>query len=230
MFKFQQFSVDDSGCAMKVGTDSVLLGAWTDVEGVHNVADFGAGSALLSLMIAQRVTSAKITAIEIDAFACRAAETNVAASPWSDNIKVVNADVMDYKLNAPVDLIITNPPYFNGGLLSPDAARATARTAGSFGPLAAIGIAAKYLSAQGSLAMIVPTDMTDDIIFEAEMHRMQPWRQCEISQVEGRKPTRTLWQIVRKSAGRTILKSSLTIRNASALTPEFVKLTRNFYL
>ena len=62
------------------------------------------------------------------------------------------------------------------------------------------------------------------------MHRMQPWRQCEIMQIEGRKPTRTLWQIVRKSSGRPLLRSSLTIRNAEGLTPQFINLTENFYL
>lgn len=229
-FKFRQFSVDDAGCAMKVGTDSVLLGAWTDVERVSRVVDLGAGSGLLSLMIAQRAPAVHVTAIEIDANACSAAAANVAAAPWSEQIEVVNSDVMDYEFTDSVDLIITNPPYFTGGLVSPDAARAAARTAISFSPLAAIAIAARCLSPQGTLAMVAPADMNDDIIFEAEMHRMQPWRQCEIMQVEGRKPTRTLWQIAHKSAGRPILRSSLTIRNAEGLTAQFINLTRNFYL
>lgn len=229
-FKFKQFSVDDTGCAMKVGTDSVLLGSWTNVEGVRGVVDLGAGSGLLSLMMAQRVPYAKITAIEIDTGACCAAVANVTASPWSGIIEVINADVMNYKFPDTVDLIITNPPYFTGGLVSPDVARATARTAIAFGPLSAIVIADKCLSPKGTLSMVAPTDMTEDIIFEAEMHRMQPWRQCDILQVESRKPTRTLWQIARKSAGRPILKSSVTIRNADGLTSQFINLTRNFYL
>lgn len=231
MFRFKQFSVDDAGCAMKVGTDSVLLGSWTSVADAISIADLGAGSGLLSLMLAQRSHQAHISAVEIDSDACRAASANIQASPWSHRIKVVNADVMTHSFDDPLDLIITNPPYFIGGLVSPDAARATARTACIFSPLAAIAIADRWLTPEGTLAMVVPTEMTDDIIFEAEMHRMQPWRQCDVIQVDGRKPTRTLWQIARKSSGRKPERSSVTIRDiSSSLTSQFVNLTREFYL
>ena len=86
-FSFKQFTVYHDRCAMKVGTDGVLLGAWADVVSARNILDIGTGTGLISLMMAQRC-NARIRAVDIDADAVEQARGNVAASPWQDRIEV----------------------------------------------------------------------------------------------------------------------------------------------
>lgn len=226
-FRFKQFDVDDGGCAMKVGTDSVLLGAWCDCRGARRVLDLGAGSGLLALMIAQRVPDATITAIEIDPEACEAAAANFAASPWGDRLTAVCSDALAYAPEFLPDLIVCNPPYFIGGLQSPDTRRALARHSAGLCPESAVEIAARILSPSGSLAMVTPADYADSLLFHAEMHRLNLWRRCRVT-TSGTQPSRLLWQWGREAC--PVEETSLTLRRDGHLTPEYTALTSAFYL
>lgn len=231
MFTFKQFSIDDSRCAMKVGTDSVLLGAWADVSDVRSVIDVGAGSGILTLMIAQRAPQARISAIEIDADATAAASANIAASPWAHRCRAICRDAADYEPEAPADLMICNPPYYINALHAPDSKRDTARHAGgSLGPLQVIALADRWLAPAGSLAMVTPADIAADVVFEAEMRRMDVWRKCLVSTASGKAPSRILWQISRKGSRRPESPSSLDIRTGTSLTDEYRSLTSDYYL
>lgn len=231
MFTFKQFSIDDSRCAMKVGTDSVLLGAWTDVSAARSVIDVGAGSGTLALMIAQRATEADITAIELDESAAMDATANIAASPWANRCHVTCGDAATYEPTFPADLIISNPPFFTGGLRAPDRRRAVARHAeSSLSPLTLVSLADRWLSDEGSLAMVTPAEIADDVVFEAEMHRMDVWRRCMVSTASGKAPTRILWQLSRKGVHPIEGATRLDIRLGPALTDEYRSLTRDFYL
>ena len=121
VFRFKQFAVRNSMAAMKVGTDGVLLGAWCPVEGALRVLDVGTGTGLIALMVAQRNVSAMIDAVDIDHAACDEAGFNVANSPWHERINVECCDFMEYcGCGVGYDLIVSNPPYFDNGLLPPD--------------------------------------------------------------------------------------------------------------
>lgn len=110
-FNFKQFHVAHDRCAMKVGTDGVLLGAWAGVAGASRVLDVGCGSGLITLMVAQR-TAAHVVGVEIDAPAAEQAIENVAASPWAHRIEIVHADVSDLCPDEKFDHIVSNPPFF----------------------------------------------------------------------------------------------------------------------
>lgn len=97
-FHFKEFSVDDSACAMKVGTDSVLLGAWTDFSGCSNILDIGTGCGLLALMAAQE-SNAVITAIDIDEDACIQAKKNFSESPWSDRLLCIPQGLEEFTVS-----------------------------------------------------------------------------------------------------------------------------------
>lgn len=156
MFRFKQFTVQDDRCAMKVGTDGVLLGAWAMTEDCSRVLDVGTGCGLIAIMMAQRFPQASITAIEIDASAATQAAENIAASPFSDRIKVVNADFTDYDVST-YDAIVSNPPFFEEELLPPDTSRAKARhteTGMNFEIL--VSRSHMLLAAGGSLQVIIP--------------------------------------------------------------------------
>lgn len=233
---------------MKVGTDGVLLGAWcalpssgaTTGDNTVNVADLGAGSGIISLMIAQRFSHVQVTAIEIDPEATLDCGQNFARSPFASRLRVLNTAAADFSPTQAPLLIVSNPPYFKNGALSPAQERRQARHAGDFGPRAAIEIAAGLLPAEGSLAMITPADDEDELLFHAELHRLQLWRLCRVVTVEGRSPTRLLWQFIPKTNvwaptyGNHRLRpeiSQLAIRTGDGrYTPGYAELTRDFYL
>ena len=114
-FQFKKFTIRHDKCAMKVGTDAVLLGAWADTASCKNILDIGTGTGIIALMLAQR-SCADIDAIDIDKEACVQAEENVAASPFAGRIKVIPASCADFARSMAqkkYDLIVSNPPYFN---------------------------------------------------------------------------------------------------------------------
>lgn len=126
-FTFKQFHIDHSRCAMKVGTDGTLLGAWATLPANARILDIGTGTGLIAIMAAQRTSEAKITAIDIDEDCVLQAQENVAVSPWPDRIEVIHSALQEFDTSEKFDVIISNPPYFIDSQLSPDATRSTAR-------------------------------------------------------------------------------------------------------
>ncbi len=238
---------------MKVGTDGVLLGAWCDLPQISDpyVLDLGAGSGLIALMIAQRCPLAEIVGVEIDPEAAKDCEENFARSPFARRLRAVTASAADFIPDRAPDLIVSNPPYFTGGEHSPNASRRQARHQSDFGPFAAIDIAARLLAPGGELAMVTPTDLEANLLFHAELNRLTLKRLCRVSTIEGRPPSRLLWQFLHPTppAERThhgaslqntpnsslhipiSIYSSLSIRTSSNLyTPTYTTLTKEFYL
>lgn len=233
IFRFKQFSVANTRSAMRVGTDGVLLGAWAPIDDdVTRVWDAGAGTGLLSLMIAQRNDAVKIQAIEIDAAAAAECRDNVARSPWADRIETIEGDIMDAacRLERP-DMIISNPPFFSNGPKAAERARAVARHSdqGSMGPVALTALAGKMLNDGGSLIMITPAETESDIIYAATMARLSVAKITEVVTKPGKKPTRILWQLVK--GGAVTERARLILRGEnSEMSDDFKKLTKEFYL
>src|SRR5690554_5393184 len=98
---------------MKVGTDGVLLGAWTKVGGAKTILDVGCGTGLLSLMLAQK-SNARITAVEIEQNAFEEAKLNISISPWSNQIELIHSDFEQFDTKNKFDIIICNTPFFKG--------------------------------------------------------------------------------------------------------------------
>ena len=164
---------------MKVGTDGTLLGAWADLPQHGRILDIGTGTGLIAIMAAQRTTEAHITAIDIDSECISQARENVEATRWSERIEVVHTPLQEFSTAEPFDVIISNPPYFVDSLLSPDAARSTARHTDtlSFDDLAQ-GVL-QLLSQDGHFALILPpTEM--ERFLSAARGRLFLTRRCEV--------------------------------------------------
>lgn len=189
-FQFKQFMVSQDRCAMKVGTDGVLLGAWA--HGGSHILDIGTGTGIIALMMAQRFPKALVDAIEIDSEAAHQAVENVARSPFADRIKVVETSLQQFKPDEPYDVIVTNPPFFAHSLKSPDDSRRLARQTDSLPFSAIFAFAKENLVVDGELSAIIPTDYLEEFSQEAFMRGMFLSRQYAVKTVERKPAKRTL--------------------------------------
>jgi len=163
-FSFKQFSVHHDRCAMKVGTDGVLLGALAGDENPKSILEIGVGTGVVSLMLAQRFPEAKITGVEIDKEAWNQATENAKQSPWRDRIEFTNMSFQEFSANQnkKYDLIVSNPPYFTNHLKSNDPKRNIAlhNDALPFGELAA-GVVSLLDAKSEFWAILPPSQMVE---------------------------------------------------------------------
>ena len=156
-FTFKQFHIDHSRCAMKVGTDGTLLGAWATLPAEGTVLDIGTGTGLIAIMAAQRSENSKITAIDIDEDCVAQARENATASPWGARIEIVHSPLQVFSPEEKFDTIISNPPYFIDSQLSPDAARSTARHTATLPFDELVDGVVRLLNDEGRFVLILPT-------------------------------------------------------------------------
>ncbi len=157
-FRFKQFSVDDSNCSLKVGTDAVLLGAWADVENATSILDIGTGSGVVALMLAQRTSSnTTIDAIEIEAADYQQAKYNFLQSPWSLRVMAYHSPLQAFGAAQQYDLIVTNPPFFINSFPAPSLKRTTARHTHLLTHHELLAATALLLKPTGKFCLILPT-------------------------------------------------------------------------
>ncbi|MBR3471273.1 MAG: methyltransferase [Prevotella sp.] len=224
-FRFRKFVVRQDRCAMKVGTDGTLLGAWA--HGGEHVLDIGTGTGLIALMMAQRFPQAHVVAIDIDAEACGQAEENIASSPFSSRVSVSCQSLQAYAENADetavFDAIVCNPPFFLHSLSSPDERRTTARHAGSLPHGELFSCVARLLSPEGEFSVIVPFDVRQSFDDEAALAGFFPSRVCGFS-TSPRKPVRRYLLAYRKKPSE-VEQCQLLIGSE-----EYERLLGDFYL
>jgi tRNA1Val (adenine37-N6)-methyltransferase len=227
-FRFKRFMVNQEDCAMKVGTDGVLLGAWADIRPGGSVLDIGTGTGVVALMAAQR-GAGSVTAVEVDAAAAAQAARNAADSEWADRIEVVSMDVADYKTDIRFDRILSNPPYFRDSLRSPDTGRNTARHNDSLSYETLVSCSASLLAPEGLLCVVLPYDAVGEFIRCASDSGLNLTGRTDVVTVAGHEPKRSLLSF---SPSYSIpLTNVLCIRDAGGNeTDDYVGLVRDFYL
>ena len=229
-FQFKQFTVWHDQCAMKVGTDGVLLGAWASVERARRILDIGTGTGLVALMLAQRsLLDAKIVALEMDEAAAGQARENVARSPWQERIEVVQADFKKYRSSDKFDVIVSNPPYFVDSLECPDRQRAAARHNDSLTYEELLEGVNRLLAADGLFTVVIPTDVVDQVKAIASMNKLYAIRQLNVITKPGGIPKRTL--IAFSFSNREcVIEELLTELARHQYSEEYIVLTREYYL
>lgn len=228
-FTFKQFEINHEGCAMKVGTDGVLLGAWCSSQSARRIADVGTGTGLISLMCAQRNATAKIDAIEIDSSAAKCARENVARSVWNDRIEVIESAIQQFSTEERYDLIVSNPPYFSETLQSPDPSRATARHNCSLPHRDLIDAAKRLLTPDGRLSIILPADESRRFAMQAVVAGLHLRRRCDIATKKGAAPKRTMSEWSLATGEASIEELTLSAEDGSR-SEEYSRLTEDFYL
>ncbi|TDQ59392.1 tRNA1Val (adenine37-N6)-methyltransferase [Mesocricetibacter intestinalis] len=229
-FRFKQFSLRHDKCAMKVGTDGILLGAWiAPTEQASSCLDMGCGSGLIALMLAQRTAPhCRITAVEIDAAAMAQAQENFRHSPWSDKLRIYREDVLEFltRSRQQFDIIAANPPYFEAAISCSNPARNQARYFAEQTHQDWLQNAAQCLSEQGQIHFILPFTAGKILQQQTDLYCL---RACEVITKQGKPPHRLLLSFGRKKSPTEL--SRLVIYNAeNQYTPDFIRLTRDFYL
>ena len=228
-FAFKQFTVRHDRCAMKVGTDGVLLGAWTDLSHSRRILDIGTGTGLIALMLAQRCMDARITAIDLDSAAVEQAQENIQASPWKDRIEALQQDICTYPPNGTFDTIVSNPPYFIDSLKCPDGQRSTARHTDTLDADRLIGKVSELLTSDGRFSIILPAEQTEDLIRVAGEKGLHPSRQTWVITRPGLSPKRILMEF--RKTPVTLQPDELVIElERHVYSEEYIALTQEFYL
>ena len=228
-FTFKQFTIRHDRCAMKVGTDGVLLGAWTNVSHSCRMLDIGTGTGLIALMLAQRCPQASITAIDIDTDAVGQAQENVLLSPWSDRVEVKLQDICKYLTDKHFDTIVSNPPYFIDSLKCPDGQRNTARHTDTLDAERLLGSVSRLLTDDGRFSIILPAEQTDLLIQTAYTQGLYPSRQTAVITRPGLSPKRILMEF--QKTKETFQPDELIIELERHVYSEgYIALTKDFYL
>lgn len=228
-FTFKKFTVRHDRCAMKVGTDGVLLGAWADVSNSRQVLDIGTGTGLIALMLAQRSHKAQITAVDIDFNAVLQASENILASPWRHRIEVFQKDICTYTENTLFDTIVSNPPYFSNSLKCTDVQRNTARHTDTLTASSLLSKVAELLTSEGCFSVIIPSEQTDDFINLSAVQGLYPSRLTQVITRPGLPPKRSLLEFRKKD--QDCLVDELVVElERHVYSEDYITLTKDFYL
>lgn len=233
-FQFKKFSVNQDRCAMKVGTDGVLLGAWTPLDhDPYNILDIGTGTGLIALMLAQRCYAEQVDALEVDADAFEQAVDNFEQSPWNDRLFCFHAsldDFMDDLQDEEYDLIVSNPPFYTEQVSSGNASRDMARQNASLPFEDLCEAAGILLSDIGVLAVIIPFKEEEKFLQLAAENELYPYKITRVKGTPESEIKRSLLAL-RRDAQKTPEVDELVLEIRRQLyTNEYIQLTRDFLL
>ncbi|MEN8928184.1 MAG: methyltransferase [Flavobacteriales bacterium] len=229
-FHFKQFSVQNEKSAMKVNTDSVLLGAWAKIpEEAKTGIDIGSGTGILALMFAQKNSEIELTGVEIEKKAFEESKLNFKNSPYQKRLRAVNLPLQEFIAETKFDCIITNPPYFENDLKNEDENKKTARHTVSLSFIELINFAENNLSDMGSFSLVLP--FTESEIFRniAENSALFLTRIAFIKPNEKKEINRVLMTF--SLTGKKLEKETFCVYQSHQIYSErHHELTRDFYL
>ncbi len=232
MFTFKEFTVHQERCAMKIGTDGVLLGAWAPVtDAVDSILDIGAGTGILALMMAQRAAADTIDAMEIDTEAFEQAVENFENSPWGDRLFCYHASFQEFadEIEEEYDLIISNPPFFEPTYKTSDPQRDTARFEDALPLEHLFAGVQRLLSSKGNFAVVVPYTAEERAVTIASQFELYPQKLTRVKGMANTPIKRTLFVFGREAI--TPALDELVIEHTRhEYTEDYINLTKDFYI
>ena len=233
IFQFKQFAVSQDQCAMKIGTDGVLLGAWAPIDSRPNsILDIGTGTGIIALMLAQRSDAQQIDALEIDENAYEQAVDNFESSPWGDRLFCFHAGLDEFveEPEDEYDLIVSNPPFYVEDFRSDNAQRDLARFQEAMPFEDLVESAALLLSENGIFAVIIPFKEEENFLELAKEYKLFP---IKITRVKGTHKTQIVRSLLafRRYELSVLSADELVIEvNRHEYTDDYIALTKDFYL
>ena len=232
-FQFKKFTINQDQCAMKIGTDGVLLGAWAKLNNPFSVLDIGAGTGIIALQIAQRCDAEIIDALEIDADAFEQAVENFEQSDWGDRLFCYHASLQEFvdEIEEEYELIISNPPFYTSTFIKEEVEekRALARHSENLPYAILLQSTAKLLSKTGSCAFVIPFEEEENFLKITSQNNLFPNR---ITRVKGNQNSlikRSLLQLSFKESAIEIDELIIEIER-HVYTEKYIDLVKCFYL
>jgi tRNA1Val (adenine37-N6)-methyltransferase len=230
-FQFKNFIIEQDKCAMKVGTDGVLLGAWVNVNSVKRALDVGTGTGLIAIMLAQR-SDAIIDAIEIEKVAAKQAKENTLNCPWKNRINLYPISLQEFirKKKDDYDLIVSNPPFFTNSYTNTDSGRKLARHDDMLNMDYLFSVTTGLLSGNGRLAIIYPSDMLNTIRRKAADCNLRLIRLTEVFPTPEKKSNRILAEFSFQQGSVEKNKIIIEDHGRHKYSKEYIEMTNDFYL
>ena len=230
-FRFKQFEINQDRCAMKIGTDGVLLGSWTNITAAESILDIGAGTGIIALMLAQRSSAEAIDAIEIDSNAYEQCVENFENSLWGDRLYCYHAGLDEFieEIEDLYDVIVCNPPFYTESVTSGDLQRDQARQ-NEFLPFKELieGVSV-LISEHGIFSTIIPFREKDDFIRMAASHELFPSRCMHVKGNPAAEVKRVLLEFTKQEKSCEVL-DLITEMERHVYTIDYINLTKDFYL
>lgn len=229
-FQFKNFTIWHDKCAMKVSTDSVLLGAWSPIVGT-SALDIGAGTGILAIMLVSRSEILDIHAVDIESSAVKQTIENAELTPWKNRIAAEQADIRQWTSKQKFDTIISNPPFYKEQTVPTDKARLMARNTLSLSYNDLVKAVVKHLSPNGIFSVILPTSAELDFRGISVEYGLHPVQSLTITTVEGKAPKRILLAYSLQESPFPEKKQRLFIHNTTGdFTEDYKALVGKYYL
>lgn len=229
-FQYKHFKVEQDKTPMKVGTDGVLIGAWSDAKNRKQCLDIGTGTGLIALMLAQRYSKMSITGVELNLGAYENASTNFKSSKWANRLNAISSDLNQFKPDTTYDLIISNPPFFINSQKNNEKGKTTARHTDTLSFENLIDFSKNNLSQEGQLDIILPIVEGHIFIGIAKEKGFYLNRICNVSAKQYKKPHRLLMSFSKTK--NAVKKEGLTIelQGRHQYSLNYRALTKDFYI
>ena len=232
LFKFKQFDVDQTGCAMKINTDGVLLGALAEKENASRILDIGTGTGVIALMMAQRYSNAIIDAIEVDEQSSTLALGNFKNSAFASRINNYNIPFQNFTQQTKYDLIISNPPFFTNALKNPDHRKSNARHTSFEFYDQLLEKAACWLTDGGSIQLVLPPKLAEYMVKKAiNSFKFKHKNTIGLRSFVNSEPFREIVALVKTDSNITTSYEYLTLyKEKGAYSAEYKEVLKPFFI
>ncbi len=232
VFRFKQFDITQEISAMKVGTDGVLIGAWSNSNNIENILDIGSGTGLISLMASQRFPTAQVIGIELDIYAFDESIKNINRSLWNNRIKLVNDSIQNFSElhQGTFGLIISNPPFFNTQYRPKDQNRSNARHVDTLSYRDLLFSASKLLSIDGHFCIILPSSALAEITNICKEVNLFIVKICFVLPTPTKSAKRILLTMAKYPGETETNEIVIESGGRHQYSSEYTQLTKDFYL
>lgn len=228
-FQFKQFTITQNLCAMKVGTDGVLLGAWTKTPN-GTVIDIGSGTGLIALMLAQRNANSIIDAIDLNENAFLQTKANIENSLWHNRITAHHIALQDFNPNKKYQLIVSDPPFFVNSSKSGNKAKDLARHTDELSFSDLLQSVINLLLPDGIFSVVLPFSVATEFIELAKTHQLYLNRLCEVKPNLAKPPKRVLMEFSLLEKELEVTTLTIETNQRHVYTPAYQNITKDFYL
>jgi len=230
IFKFKEFEVNQAGCAMKINTDGVLLGATVVQNQPEYILDIGTGTGVIAMMLAQRFPEAQVDAVEIDESAANAAINNFANSKFATRSKAYLSPIADYQTTRKYDLVVSNPPFFVNDLKNPEIRKGIARHADEEFFESLVQKVSKILSDQGSFWLILPVKQAELLVESATKYGLSLQRRIAICSDQSRPVIRHIICLSKQKTAAIASENFYIYESKGIHTSAYKELLKDFFL